>query len=529
MRNISSTDSFQIQRSLLIFFLCLISIFFGYYGIVHNMPVVGFLIPIIGLVCLLFSRPYYLLYMALFCMNASVIIPGLPKFLGALQMIQALLIGWMLATEAMRKKERGRQIFPMDFWLMLFVANLILTLFVRGAGFALLGSSTFGGSAYLVLILGLVAYFPLIRMKLHGDQAKVLMWGVLAGALVASVAQILIYIVPGVFGFLTKIIDTGAISLIEEKGRTDDAVVERWAAFGKLAFAILPFVFVFFRQKKMGLLLIGLCFFLVGMTGSRNRIFAMGFMVFFASVYYSKTRWQTVLFWCLSGMAGLAVLMVIAPVLPPAIQRAVSFIDFIPVDPEIAARAQKSTDWRLDMWTRYCIPNIPNYILIGRGLATDITGFAWLQAGWYGTNEFYYYMHRYHNGPLSLLLDTGLVGFISFTMFFALTVSRAWKMVRNYASKQDTILARYCIFLTLLISYEAVNYYFIFGALTPGTIFRILLLAAQLRILQKNLLAEAGSKLPELKGEMVTSFAEASTDKEGVSLKPENRRDAHRR
>jgi hypothetical protein len=255
---------------------------------------------------------------------------------------------------------------------------------------------------------------------------------------------------------------------------------------------------------------------LVGMTGFRSRMFAVTVLIFITSTYYSKKRAKTIFLWMLAGLAMFGFLMIAAPMLPRAIQRAVSFIPFIPVDLGVVERAAGSSDWRFELWRDYCIPNVPKYLLIGRGIAHDITSFAWLQYSWYHSSEFFYYMGKYHSGPFSLLLDYGLPGTISWVSFFLLVISDAWKTVRRYAVHQDSLAARYYVFLTILMTYEVFNFFVIFGDVDSG-LFRFLATAAQLRILKKNFLMES---LPVADVKAVKSVKPGQS----ASLKPQNPR-----
>jgi hypothetical protein len=488
MRAPTQSDSIKIQQRVIVFLLIVASVLLGKYAVQYNNPFIGFLIPGIALCSWLFGRPEILLLMLLFAASARLIIPGLPATLGVSQILQVLAIGWMVLDASLRKKPHLKQSNSQhSIWIGLFIINLLLIMAVRGAGFAMLGGSVFGGTTYLVLFISLAVYFAVVRIDFPSRHIKTLILLILIGTLTQAIAELLIYFYGTSLSFLTKFMQ------IKTEGFLDLAQVEgefvRWTSFRWLAVALLPVAFVLNRSKSVRILMIMLAFVLVGLTGFRSVIAQILIMTFACSLYFSKQRRKVFLYWIFIGIAGLAILIPLTSALPPAIQRAISFIPFIPVGPDIAFQTQGSTDFRVDMWRDYCIPNVAEYLLIGRGVASDITSFAWLQASWYGSAEFFYHMHGYHSGPFSLLLDFGLFGTIVFLSFFILTIVDACRTLRRYARGRDDILSRYYGFLAILMSYQLFHFIFIFGDV-PSNMFNMMMTAAQLQILKKNFLSQ---------------------------------------
>jgi hypothetical protein len=456
------------------------------YAIAQNNPFIGLLIPGISLCSWLFGRPAILLMVLLFAASARLIIPGLPTTLGLSFMIQVLAIGWMVLDVSLRRKPHTKQYNPQhSIWIGLFIINLLLIMAVRGAGFAMMGSSVYGGTTYLVLFISLAVYFAVARIDFPSKHVKRLILLMLIGALIQAGAELLVHFYETSFSFLTNFIQIGTGGFLESA--YDEKEIVRWTSFRWLAGALLPVAFVLNRSKRVRILVIMLVFVLVGLTGFRSVIVQMLIMTFTCSLYFSKQRGKVFVYWVLIGIAGLVILISLVSALPPAIQRAVSFIPFMPVDPDIAFETQGSTDFRVDMWRDYCIPHVAENLLIGRGVASDVTSFAWLQASWYGSAEFFYHMHGYHSGPFSLLLDFGLLGTVSYALFFILTIVDACRTLRRYATSRDDILSRYYGFLTILMSYQIFHFIFIFGDV-PSNTFNMVMTAAQLRILKKNFL-----------------------------------------
>ena len=86
---------------------------------------------------------------------------------------------------------------------------------------------------------------------------------------------------------------------------------------------------------------------------------------------------------------------------PASIQRSLSFLP-LPVDPEVKLSADVSTEWRLKIW-RNVIPEIPRYLLLGKGYALSATDLRSTQVG--GGNdsargaETAQLAGDYHSGP----------------------------------------------------------------------------------------------------------------------------------
>ncbi|VGO12147.1 hypothetical protein PDESU_00698 [Pontiella desulfatans] len=481
-----SVDAERIKRSLLVLFLIAVSVYLSWFGLSKNLPWMGLLIPALGVVTALISRPAALFILILFIRSGNFMVPGLPGTLTLARLMLLMMIGWAMVESALRQEKAKNSYVPgMDFWMGVFLLDIFLIMAVRGAGFRMLGGSSYGGATYVGLIAAILFYYSVVRIRLSDQHVKLVLMGIVIASILPMAVEILVYHFPGQSWWLTSYFDVAPEYALGQKGM--EGGVERWGTFSNFAFALIPIIYVLCRNAKLRFILIVLAVLLVGMTGFRNRVLKVGTLIFFASMYYSKNRMKTFMGWVLVGVAGLVVLVIAAPYLPPAMQRAVSFLPFLEIDFDVARTATGSATWRFDMWKEYCIPNVPKYFFVGRGLSRDITSFAWLSSSWYGTYEFYYHMGRYHSGPFSLLLDYGLLGTVSFTVFFIMVVVDGWKTVKQYAMHLDSFAARYYVFLTLLMTYNLVAFYLIFGDV-DSQLLDLLLIAAQMRILKKNFL-----------------------------------------
>jgi O-antigen ligase len=75
----------------------------------------------------------------------------------------------------------------------------------------------------------------------------------------------------------------------------------------------------------------------------------------------------------------------------------------------VRLEAEASSEWRVNMW-REVIPQIPQYLLLGKGYCFSSTELAQIGQKLEGTEL----VGDYHNGPLSVLLPFGIFGSIAF-------------------------------------------------------------------------------------------------------------------
>ena len=498
-----ATDEIRIRRGLLIFFLVVVSIGLAHFGLSRGMPLVGLAIPGVFLVCQLFSQPARLFLLILFLNTIQLKLPGLPKTLSLLVLTQVLMIGWSVLDAAIKHQKKRFSFRPgVDMWIAVFLINVFLLMAARGAGFARLGGSVFGGAKYAMLIVAILFYFAAVRVRLSDKDVKTLLLLVFAGALTYAVMEMLVYYFAGTFGRLSQFVSFAFNERTTARAVTKGLGEVRWHSYRGLAFALLPLAYVWCRQKSRRFWMVFAAGVLVALSGFRSLLVQMGLMIFMLEVYYSRSRVRTVVVWMLIGIAGLGFLMVATPYLPLTIQRAVSFIPFLSVDESMIQVAESSSNWRFDLWQNYCIPNVSKFLLIGRGLSHDITGFAWLSRKWYGSAEFFYHMGSYHSGPFDLLLTYGLLGTISFTMFFGMTVADGWRTVRRYGTRMDSLAAKYYAFLTVWMTYELVAFFLIFGDV-KSQLFLFLAIAAQMRILKKNFLMDVSPEATDVGDQIV--------------------------
>ena len=143
------------------------------------------------------------------------------------------------------------------------------------------------------------------------------------------------------------------------------------------------------------------------------------FLLIFACVFYFEGLYRTSLLPILASVALIAGMLVLPRMenMPIMVQRAVSFLPVVRIDPVAREGAQGSTDWRVEMW-KEALPQVPKYLIKGKGYVIDpsdlfmaevatFRGFGIQAAGALVAGD-------YHNGPLSVLIPFGIFGLVAF-------------------------------------------------------------------------------------------------------------------
>ena len=159
----------------------------------------------------------------------------------------------------------------------------------------------------------------------------------------------------------------------------------------------------------------------VGLFGGyRGRVFIIG--MFFVVQLFLEGFWRTWLMPVVLILLGAAAGVVFAcsDRMPEAVQRSLSFLPGVKVDPVVAEDAAGTVEWRENMW-RELVPQIPAYFWLGEGygftendlfIATQM-----VQNGMAPTYEIAMLSSEYHNGPLLVLLPFGIFGTLAFVWF----------------------------------------------------------------------------------------------------------------
>ena len=106
--------------------------------------------------------------------------------------------------------------------------------------------------------------------------------------------------------------------------------------------------------------------------------------------------------------------------LPLSVQRTISFLP-VKINPIAELDALGSTEWRVEMWKNVVFPQVPKYLILGKGYALSAMDYEMAEQGTIqggsdlsGSAIVAALAGDYHNGPLSIIIPFGIFGVIGF-------------------------------------------------------------------------------------------------------------------
>ena len=468
MQNRFSTDELKVKRGLSILFFVGVAVALPFLALKTHNPLFYVLFFALPLGAWFVSNPAAMLIALYFASYARIVLPGLPGGLELLDFFQMLVVGWGILHLSISQKRQKKSDMP-GMFIILFFLNMLLIIAVRGFGMGSLGGSQYGGKAYILLTIAFLFYFAAPQVHLKERHIRLLFWGAFICSWIPAIVQASMYITGGATWVVAQFFDLSSramVSAVELGGQTETV---RWSEAYHIAQVVLMIALIvpgIRRRRVISLGLVALAGFLILITGFRGQLIWLGVMCFWWMIYNSEKRMATLGIFILLGVVGWLAVLATVSYLSFPMQRALSFLPLVAdrmSDPDALMQAQKSFDFRLEVWD-LAWKNIPQYLLIGRGLLMDITGWAWLQASWYGRPEFFYDFHAYHSGLYSLLIDFGLFGLVAGTGFMLAVCSRAWQSVRKYCGRRKDLLSAFYVFLTIRFSYSVIAFFLVYGS-----------------------------------------------------------------
>jgi len=435
---------------------------------------------IISLVLFVLALPFLLhsyLPILLFCWNATLVaafLPGRPAFWLVMAFASFLLL---VVQRGMNPKMRFLSVPSITWPLALLALVVIVTAAARGGiGLRALGSSVSNGKKYVGLLAAIAGYFVLSCQEIPRRRALLYASLFFVGGTTPAMSD-LIYVAGSKFYWMYNLFSSqqaGALAGSESLTSLGIFRVEgvAWASVAFCCFMLVRYgIKGILDMRRPWRLLILLAVFVVGLFGGyRGRFFIIG--MFFLVQFFLEGLWRTWLMPVILGMAMLAagVVFAFSNRLPEAVQRSVSFLPGVKVEPAVAEDAAYSVQWREDMW-RDLVPQIPAYFWLGKGygftendlfLATQMA-----QSYLAPSYEPFILAGEYHSGPLSLILPFGIFGTLAFVWFLIAGWRVVWRNYRN--GDPDLILIN--TFLLTFYTVRAVFFFSIFGALETDLAF----------------------------------------------------------
>jgi hypothetical protein len=393
-------------------------------------------------------------------------LPGKPYIWMITTAVSILFLG--LTVTLNRGKIRLLSV-PSVAWPLLAIGliSLITSQLTGGIGGQALGSEIYGGKRYVFLWMGIVGFFALSALPVDPKKRQFLAAAFFASSVTAAVSN-LAYTLGEGFYFLFLLFP---VEWAITQAASEFAVggFSRVGGLGPASVAIVAFVLVrygirgtfTFRYPWRSVLLVAGV--VAGLFSGYRATFAFAGLLFvfqFIAEGLYKTKFLLI-FTILLSLTAILVLP-IANRLPLAVQRCLTIF---PLDLDRAAieTARGSTDWRLEMW-RAVVPDIPQYLLLGKGYAIDPKDIYFSQMHislkWIAPYEASLVAGDYHSGPLSLIIPFGIWGVVAFIWFCYAAMGVLW---RNF-KYGDPEIQNINTFLLVYFLAQLVYYLFVFGA-----------------------------------------------------------------
>jgi len=379
-------------------------------------------------------------YLSLLTFGTALIVPFFPGRPYVWEL--ASLLGWsgLIITVAMRQHRRTLWATIRENWLLFaalagFCLVLVVTMFGRGVGFRVLGNAQMGGRFYFQQIS--CAIFPLVFAACRWDER------LLPRLLLAQCCLTTTYLVSD---FVFSYAGSPMFLLLQFFELPGDALnfevaaqrmgLRRFQSFGivgqglffalLLGFNLREFVSLrrwYLPPLALGALALGLysghrwVLVMAGLT----TLYSLWSQRFFTLRNSSVTILLAVV--CLAGTYAFS------RELPLTVQRAVSFLPGVRVDSQAYVDAASTMDTRR-LLREYGWQMVPEYLWLGRGFglmsAVDYS------TQWDSTTVTWHVNQgRFYNGPIGLLVNTGLAGTVFMALFLGAGTALAWRIVRR--------------------------------------------------------------------------------------------------
>lgn len=346
-------------------------------------------------------------------------IPGLPRSLSIHHIVAGALVPVLVVRHMLRPSIpvslRGGHVLRLGVWS--YLVAMLIPMLVRGFGLRVLGSSMWGGATYvhMGIMIGLFLFSDAITLNEANWRRTLILF--LCAGLIPSVAEF-VYILSG--GAISQqyffIRPDGVSAQVNLQAFQQGSGVVRFQVSKYVTLLLVLMCALQTRHARghFGLLAIGaLSFVFAGLSGHRITIFfLLAYIPVYAYLKHQRIPWAMLFVYAAILLLAMVGLHLGGRLLPLSVQRAVSWIPFADISEKARYSALGTTMWRFEVWRRV-LTMLPDYLLVGRGftfqggelyaaLRSHDAGIAWAVVS-----------HNYHSGPLSMLVDLGILGFLS--------------------------------------------------------------------------------------------------------------------
>jgi hypothetical protein len=374
--------------------------------------------------------------MLIFAWNAAInltFLPGSP----ALWVVFSGLSFFFSVLDRLLTKQPSFQRVPSLIWPLLFLGLVVLATAGLNGGISLysMGSEAAGGKRYIYVLLSVLGFFALIGRRIPVEKAN-LYTGLFLLSGLTWMAPNLIYPFPPLY-FLYYIFSTDSAVTQAMSDLSRGAVLMRLNGLG-FAGGFL-FYYLCMRFGIRGIMdvskpwrIIAFCAVLfVAMFGGFRSILVMAGLMFLIQFFIEKVyQTRLALAFCVVAVLIGAFLTAFSDKLPLPVQRSLSIVPGLEIDPVVKYDAMATTEWRLQMW-QLLLPQIPRYFWVGKGYLMDPTEYYLtseaVKRGLAQDIDATMVTGGYHSGPLTLMIHLGVFGVIAFGWFVAVAFGALYK------------------------------------------------------------------------------------------------------
>jgi len=330
-----------------------------------------------------------------------------------------------------------------------------------GVGLRAFGSDVVGGKAYFWILAGALGYFAMTAYPIPPERRMLYVGLFLLGALTNAIGSSLDVLTPSFY----------YIFLVFPVDKLPGSGGSSISRYGGLALAAMAMFFYLLARNRLrdivsgrkmwALIFCVLCSLIVLGSGYRSHFILIALVAL--GVFYLEGLCRTpyLVALVLGGVLAMALAVPLARSLPMSVQRALSILPF-PVAPEARLEAERSNEWRINMW-KSVLPEVPKYLWLGKGLAVSGAELEMTeQMGAFGaTSQFEAaaQVGSYHNGALTVLIPFGIWGFVGWLWFVSASM-RALYLNYKYG---DPDLKSVNTLLLSLFAAKILLYFAVFG------------------------------------------------------------------
>jgi hypothetical protein len=455
------TNATSVLRSLVVYGLCLpLAVILGY---LLATPLEYSTFAVVGVVLFVLTIPMFLRWhhpwlIAAWNMSAIVFfLPGRPPLWIALT---AISLGILILQYTINRNVKFLNVPPVTRSLLFFTIVILITMRLTGGiGLRSMGSDTYGGKRYFMLLGAILGYFAITSRQIPLKRAGLYVTLFFLGSATTAVGT-LAGKVGSSMNFLFLLFPIENVAQLENQYH-DFTGLSRLVGLPFMSMGVFCAMLAKFGitgildTRRPWRLLCLLFFTIAGMYGGFRSMLIL-LMLAFAIVFYLEGLTRTrMLPMVILGIALSGVLVAgFASKLPLSLQRSLAFLP-LDLDPMAKLSANASSEWRLQMW-RELTPQIPEYLIVGKGYsfkASDAVKLQDTSAGLEGTEL----VGDYHNGPLSVLLTFGIFGVIGFVWFLIAglrVVQRNYQFGEPHLQRINTFI--FAFYLTRIIIFFTV-------------------------------------------------------------------------